>query len=346
MKSLTETMLKALEDPGIVFVFPSEVAAAFWRKKILLLSGRSAVRTDRFISWDSFKERVEVRREGRKPVNKFHRLLFADQVCAQNAHTPFLEALIPVPYSDQSPGFTDYIGRVLNQLYVDSLPVYEHPLVKKMDVPLMKDLKTLDLRYRQFLDTHRLFEPSRFNPEIALDSRSYIIFFTGILEDFGRYEPYLPKSGISVPRMDFGGSVSPELREFSNGLQEIRWVCAKTAELLDREPMDGIVFTTPSRDSLQLLKEEAALYDLPLSIQWGEPLSALPAGRFFRQLKTCESSGYGINAFKNMLLTKNFPWLFREKNISLIRFGHDFFCLRNYRSEGSFKNVWEYNLKR
>ncbi|TFG62552.1 MAG: PD-(D/E)XK nuclease family protein, partial [Spirochaetales bacterium] len=46
------------------------------------------------------------------------------------------------------------------------------------------------------------------------------------------------------------------------------------------------------------------------------------------------------------LLTKNFPWLFREKNISLIRFGHDFFCLRNYRSEGSFKNVWEYNLKR
>ena len=98
MRLVADTLRHNLENQDTLFIFPSEVVAAFWRRQALTLTSRHAVRSDRFISWDTFKEEAFVHRREAVPANSIVRLCFAADLLNKNADgKDFLKALVLDP---------------------------------------------------------------------------------------------------------------------------------------------------------------------------------------------------------------------------------------------------------
>ncbi|MDA3949643.1 MAG: hypothetical protein PF508_10480 [Spirochaeta sp.] len=75
-------------------VFPSEVTAAAWRKHLVAVSRRSAIRADRVISWDVFKEIAIPIKQRRRPASRLVRHAFARRLIRDNATESFLREII------------------------------------------------------------------------------------------------------------------------------------------------------------------------------------------------------------------------------------------------------------
>ena len=71
MNSLHREIDALLTHPAdrTALVFPSEIAAEFWRRSATLPGAQRAIREDRFVSWDRFKEEAFEIRESALPVN-------------------------------------------------------------------------------------------------------------------------------------------------------------------------------------------------------------------------------------------------------------------------------------
>ena len=84
------------KNSSSVFVFPSEATAVHWRKEFLEITGKKAVRNDRFISWDSFKEQITLHDREERPLNSILRRLFAaDMIRKNSGDSPVFLRLIP-----------------------------------------------------------------------------------------------------------------------------------------------------------------------------------------------------------------------------------------------------------
>ena len=117
MNLITNVIRQRLEEPDTCFIFPSEVVAAFWRRRSLLLTDRRAVRADRFLSWDTFKEQTFARRSEAVPVNSVIRICFAADVLSRNAGgKTFIQALVFPVFADSWQQFVRPLARMLPSL--------------------------------------------------------------------------------------------------------------------------------------------------------------------------------------------------------------------------------------
>ena len=186
-RSVFPTIEDSLPRSSVVFVFPSEVAAAFWRAETARRGPARAVRTDRFISWDTFKEHVLQEREALAPVNRTIRMLFADALLSENADRPFLSRIVDSRYAEEADAFAPDIESILPTLAALSSAEVDEGLEPR----LRSDVAELSRRYRHFLDAHGFFEPAwevqRFEP----GRREYVIFHPRLITDFAEFEPAL-----------------------------------------------------------------------------------------------------------------------------------------------------------
>ena len=94
-------------------VFPSEVAAEYWRRNAVRSFDEGLVAGNRFVSWDTFKERTLGRHSEARPANSTIRRIFSALVCEGNEDTTRLRALIPPEFAPRSKRFAKSISRLL-----------------------------------------------------------------------------------------------------------------------------------------------------------------------------------------------------------------------------------------
>jgi len=335
-------------DPGTIFVFPSEVAAEFWKKRSLFFTDKRAVRDKRFISWDKFKEKAFSLSQKKNPVNKYIRTMFAASLLEENRRgEPFLKSIVFPLYSGISNKFTDHITNILPRLGAFRDAVEEGRISPGADIGLFEDLSLLWDRYTGFLEENNLFEPSYEIAGMDKLEGKYFIFFPEVTADFSEFEKVITASS-NVAVVHGLAEDRRSIREFRNSREELRWMFGRISRLLgDGCAAGDIAVTVPSLDSWSaVLRREAGLYGIPLDIRQGKALSLYPAGGLFKALLEAETSGYSLGALKSLLLCRSFPWKEREKGEELISFGIKYHCARNYFRAGKLVNLWEINLRR
>lgn len=340
MNSLIDLIIQEKANRKAVFVFPSEAAAEYWRKQSLRILNQKAVRNDRFVSWDSFKEDITSHDRREKPVNSVLRRLFSADIVRRNSSgDPLFSRLIPPEYSGQSGIFSDTVLRILPELKV----LVERLETADFDQELKDDYNLMYRSYLDFLSRNGLFEPSWEFPEIEAPGRDFHIIFPEIIEDFPQWAQILSDagcgllSGVSDRRTSFN--------LYENSVIETDEILCRTASLLESGVSpSSIVISSADEQISALLSAKAELRGLPISSRQGMPLSDYPAGRLPELIRECRQSGYSINSMKGLLLFRAFNWKEAGLAAALISFGIENRCLKNTASS-VYGDVWAARLK-
>lgn len=85
MERILDAIMEVLPRGDVKFLFPSEVVADFWRCRILKEPGVKAVATDRFLSWDQFKEKSFAMNLRGTPVNNRIRRFYSEELLTRFA---------------------------------------------------------------------------------------------------------------------------------------------------------------------------------------------------------------------------------------------------------------------
>ena len=290
------------------FVFPSETVARDRRNAAASASGTRAVRADRFLSWDSFKESAFFLRSELRPVNALIRRLFAELLALRNLNEPFLEALVPRSFSANSGAFAEYISAILPSLAA-LLDETKDADPRVLRTALFRDYQRLSAEYQTFLDQHGLFEPGSLRPERLSPARPTYVFFPDTVDDFGAFSSIIADCNdiTVVPKADVH---LPELRVYQTAIEEIRAVLDEIEQALDSGiPQHEIMVTLGSPDSVRpFLESEARLRAIPLQFRGGAPLTdAIGAGIFPRLLEAVEG-GYTVAALAAVIRNPAVPW--------------------------------------
>ncbi|MEA3344611.1 MAG: hypothetical protein U9Q16_02945, partial [Patescibacteria group bacterium] len=186
-------------------VFPSEIAAEFWRRAVIRRGARVAVREDRLISWDTFKERAfEIRQEA-VPTNRTIRTVFAERFIRENADHPALRELIPPAFASDALGFTSAIVSVLPRIPA-ALTVMGSPRSGRLS-RVRDDLQLLMGGYSSFMNDHGLFEPRWLEASQHFRGGEYQLVAPELADDFPEFQSALS----ALPRFSPGASSDVEL---------------------------------------------------------------------------------------------------------------------------------------
>jgi hypothetical protein len=341
MASVFETILEHIQDQKSCFVFPSEVAAALWARKICIHGGIRSVAADRFLAWDRFKEKA-IRAEARdkKPVSALIRRLFARALARKNAASPFLSTVIPLDYTENGMVFAPFIAMLL-----PSLPLWEELQRKNRvrDDEEDRDLRIIKSQYTVFLDDHSLFEPSWEKVPFRDGEKRYIVFFPEVVDDYAEYRDALGSGAVVSFSAAETGAEKPELVFFHSARKEIRTAAAELRRLHeDGLPYEDMaVSLTDFKNMEPYVTRELALQDIPFSLRAGKSLGEYPIGRLFSLIGDCTASGFSFDSLKALLLNRSIPWKETEKNLDLIKFGVEHHCVSPFGDRGRIADVWE-----
>ncbi|MDR2795261.1 MAG: PD-(D/E)XK nuclease family protein [Spirochaetaceae bacterium] len=352
LQILTENFAAEGGKQNTRFVFPTQTAAFFWAQKVLSVFDLKTLAMERFIAWDRFKEsciRTEI--EGLKPANAVHRDIFAVNLAERNAKQQMFGALIPQKYSEDGTIFARNIARMLPLL---RLWRENYERVRKTGFAdggaadaEDSDLLTLENEYKNFLASHNLFESAWERPPFKETENEYFIFYPELIEDFAEHESLLDSANIHTVRIGEDAKINP-LTLFDSSRAEIRAAILEIRRLYEQEkiPYEDIAVSVPELETLEpYIKRDAALYDVPLHIRSGKPLTRYGAGSFFSHIKDVADNNFSFQSLKALLLDKHLPWRESEKNERLIRFGIENNCVSGYREGGVLKDVWEEALR-
>jgi RecB family exonuclease len=323
-----------LEDPGISFVFPSEVTARLQCRSALAASTRRTLTLNRFLSWDQFKESCFQHPENRTAVNRSVRLLFLSRLLERNSRRAFLRHLIPARYAGNYLVFLPSLQRLLPAL--NRVPALQARW-PAFSSGKLDDLRLLYTEYSSFLAAARLYEPGYEHPLFRPAAARYLLFYPEIIEDFGEFESLLAADPrlqcVSVPPSPRPGV---GIQVFDTIIEEVRWTLLAVAELLDRgtDPQD-IVLTVGELSVLEtLLRREAELYEVPLAIHQGRALCEFPLIRALGRIRSAVDCSFDLPTMKALLLDRALPWKQEGLCRGLIRVGLDSRLLRNQTGGG------------
>ena len=359
-------------DGSVVFVFPSDVAARLWLEASLDLTGVGTISSQRFIAWDRFKEEaVQATVAGKSPVSSVIRKMYSQNLAKRNAAAPLFTSLIPRGHSDEGAIFAPWIARVLPQL-----EIWERKSSKGRSASggvnktaadgvtgddESNDLAKLKYDYAQFLEAHKLFEPSWQRPPLRDTGKRYVILFPEAIEDYSEYAALLgPANFVETVPVPAGGmnEASPdeslslfdsptELFCHENTRHEITALALEIEKLLrSGTAPERIAVSVPDLETVEpYLVREFSLRGIPFEYRAGFPLGTLPAGRLFSLIADCVSSGFSFASMKAILLDRVVPWKNREMTSGLVSFGIRNHCVSSWSENGKNVDVWEEAFK-
>ncbi|MDR2048700.1 MAG: PD-(D/E)XK nuclease family protein [Treponema sp.] len=349
-----DVISRYIKDNGVYFVFPSEITAALWARKICV-SGVRSVAADRFMAWDRFKENV-VRAESRdkKPVSALLRKAFARSLVRENSVSPFLQVVIPPDYADNGEAFVRFITSAL-----PALASWEKSLGNLRPDGEDQDLFMIKTRYTSFLERLGLFEPSWEKPPFDGGGKRYIVFFPETLEDFPEYREIVSCPGVTLVHPDDTGEkfgidprngiteAVPELRFFATAREEIREAVITIRSLHEKNgiPYSGMALSLPDFERVvPYLTRELSLCDVPYVLRAGKCLSDYGTGRLFSLIRECAASVFSFDSVKALVLNA-FPWKDPGLNRELINFGIHNHCVSPFSEKNRSVDVWEEAFK-
>lgn len=369
MIAVTRRLARLLEDDEQVFVFPSEVAAEFWRRKSLELVEKKAIWEDRFLSWDRFKEECFALSERAAPVNRRMRMLFAADLLRRNTPTaPLFASLVNPAYAEGSSSFLRMLTLILPELKRyrelvgrgsrsgaaagsgaaaregNEAPISANEAPDGIDAATDRDLELLWARYEHFLTENGLFEPSFDRIDISRLQKTYHIFFPEVIEDWKEAARFLDSDRIHL--VPIPEEPQRAIRRYPNSVRELRNLFGELSRLLrEGVPAEEIALTVPRLERWEsLLRREGELYDIPFDIRQGRPLAEYPETGFFLHLSETAAGGYTIESLKALFHRRAYPWRRRGAGEELVRWGIEHHCAGRYRSGGVVRDLWREKL--
>lgn len=335
-------------DAGTRFVFPSRIASRLWLRRAISITGLAAIPAELFTAWDAFKADCCITAaEGRSPASQVIRLLFARHIAAENAEAeqPFLRTIIPADYAANGAVFAQWIAGILPQLDHWEKRAVQHRFHADAEAA---DLQMLKKAYTDFLDVHRLFEPSWAGAIFTPQAQRYILLYPELMEDFEEYRDLLddrPEIAV-LPVPPFQPEAVP-LISFATARAEIRTAVLAVEQLLtDGVPADEIALSVADIETdAPYLKREFALRSIPAEFRLGFKLAEQQAGQLFPLLERCVNEHFSFESLKQLLLNPHIPWKHAQHIQSVINFGIKNHCLVSWKDGGRYRNVWEEAFK-
>jgi hypothetical protein len=358
-------LLENSSDPEALFVFPTTVAASGWADHLLRLGGGGTAALEQFTAWDTFKQTsIRSRVQDRKSVPAVMRKIFAACLIRENLElceagkTPLFTSLIAKEYARQAAGFANWLAGILPQLGLwlrEASGLYAAWAGKEKPVENLdgtdRDLYTLALRYREFLDAHGLFEPAWETPPFDDTGKKCFIFFPEALADYGEYRDLLEKTERVIPvRLSETGAAERPCRVFfyDNSRSEISEAALYIRALHEEKkiPWDAVAVSVPDAENYEpYVLREFAVRNIPCVRRTGKPLASYPAGQFFRALAGCVSRDFSFDSLVALLSNRHLPWKDGGDIQKLIDFGIKNNCITSWFEEkdgGQLAvNVWE-----
>lgn len=345
MDTVENIILENFNKCDTFFIFPSEITAAFWRMKSLEVVEKNAVRSERFLSWDKFKEKNFSLNQKGTPVNRVIRTLFSISLLEENSSgESLITYLIPPGYAENSTAFKKLLLSILPRLSGILKKVSDEMIT--LPHGLRKDLNSINIRYKDFLHEKGLFEPGWMQADISALEGQYFLFFPEVIEDYDDFSGELTGSEriVTVPAVK---SSSGRIIRFPSSSMEIKWLLNKIDTLLNRGvPPENIAITLPDMEGWRYhLETMATIRDIPLIFKEGRSISEYPGAKFFQLISDCIKTGFSSTSMKNLLMNGAIPWQRRDLAEKLVSFGIEHHCFRNYHYEGKEKDLWSSALK-
>jgi hypothetical protein len=354
---IEKTIAEHIHEQNVVFVFPTGISADRWADRATLTCGVSAVAMERFIAWDDFKTAsIKSHVAGKKSVPAVMRTVFATNLIAENATSPFLKNLIVPEYATSSASFASWISSLL-----PSLSTWKTKFEASGRAPDDEDSDLLLLhdKYKAFLDAHNLFDPAWETPPFVPDGNDYYIFYPEVLMDFAEYKVLLSsapqihlvtldKNTDASTKQGSTNSSKPVVDFFSNARSELRHVALYLRKLHEEKNIawEDIAVSVPDLTTYApYLTRELDLYEIPHVLRMGLPLTTNGAGHFFVQLQECVAENFSFNTVKNLVLNTELPWKEPSLNNELVQFGKDNNCICSYEYNGIKVDPWKQAFK-
>lgn len=331
---LPEELLNGLGDPGVRFVFPSEIAAASALTAALAASGRRALPARRFVGWDAFKAEVFAGDAEGRPSTKAVRAVFARALAADNARAPFLRSVIPTQSAASSLRFARSIAAALPALRAVPDGPGEH----------LADWREIRRRYEAFMRARGLYEASWLGRSASRPDQRWTLLYPDLTEDWDDYaEAVLALPGASAVLSDGLGAEPARAARFGTAVEELRAVLlAIRDEVAAGADPAGIVISAAAPESiLPLLEREAAVAGVPLDVREGRPLSDSSGGRLLADAKALAGSRMSFEALRRLLLDASRPWKEAEAARRLLDVGVRAYIVAPLPGGG---DVWEASI--
>jgi len=319
--------IETLYDQGSrVLVFPSEIAAAMWRRA-LLKPHRRAIDGERLVSWDRFKQQLPGVRRDRRPASRVTRLVFAYGLIEETAGRSDFQILFNSEYPESAGASVSAIARLLPRI-----PSLLSP-TDTLRPELVREYRAILDRYRAWLERYRLFEADWEDPPALEGTRlpgRPVIVWPELIEDFPEYESWIRENGETVPLAEAGNpspassSGAPPVRIFENYHQEIRAVFSDIEGDLERNiPLHEIALTLADLDAMRpWIELESRRRSIPVRFAGGRPVAESAGARWLLRMDDLVASDFSVVTLATVLLDRSVPWRSRRFLEQLIEFGY------------------------
>ncbi|GHV76615.1 hypothetical protein AGMMS49942_14360 [Spirochaetia bacterium] len=356
-------LLENIDDPDSLFVFPTDIAVNHWADRLLVLRGGGSLAMEQFTAWDTFKrESIRARKQDKKSVPAVLRKIFVSRLVRENAENckagkpPLFSTLIPAEYAYTGASFVRWFTGILPQLgswfekttgtAAESITDIEETIRAGLD-PDDRDLYTLTVRYKQFLDEHMLFEPAWETPPFTDTGKQCFIFFPESLTDFSEYRELLEGAPhVTIVRLTESGAsdTPPQTYFYTNSRSEIAEAALYIRALHEHKgaAFEDIVVSIPDAENYEpYVSREFGIRNIPFVSREGKPLAGYAGGKLFGAIAQCNNRNFSFDSVTNLLLNSHLPWRDPDSISQLIDFGIRNNCIVSWREDGKELDVWE-----
>ena len=321
-----------------LLVFPSEVITAGWRRALLTGGHIAAIRADRLVSWDIFKEIAIPVTDRRRPVSRLIRTAFAEILIRDNGRKGYLSTLIEPAYAGEEPDISD----AMTQLFPRLPSLLDN--ASFLNPGIVRDLTEIESRYRSLLDTYDLFEPNwklRHRVEAEHLVGKPVIFWPELLEDFDQYKCGLDKIAEFEPLPVPNDDTTAGYRRFGTSRDELTAVWNAIEHDLDRgvPPYEISVTAANLRDLKPWITEQAQRRGIPVRYGAGDAIAVQRGGTIFSRIDEVLRAGWSVTAVASLLYEGSLPWRDAALNDRLVRFGYRTHCYSNREWRRAFETV-------
>lgn len=275
-------LLRNVDDPHAVFIFPSQDSADSWAYALIKSGFKSALALNRFFGFENFlRFCIEHAREGaRRAVTPIDRWLWAlEALDGASMEQPTLAQL------------SRLVGLVSSRVCEEDFVAAQRALSAQPYAFIHEEyaeFSRLFDHYRAFLDANGIVDGHREKLEIpqGINPRAY-----GLKEDFRA----LGLCSVEFPSTD----VRPKYHEFDSFLSELEWVFSAISEKIaqGKEPEDIVLSVCRMNgQNAAWIRHAAAEHNISISIRWGETLLSAPFGRFLSAIRSASSEGLTLEA--------------------------------------------------
>lgn len=345
---ITQTIKRYIAQDNAVFVLPTQIAATNWALWTIKYLDAVAIPSERFLSWDTFKEKFQsVKDNSAKVVDKYIRRLYSEHLLYTNSKAPFLKKIIPPMYAKNYSGFVSFIEKILPSLalykkYESAISATNHNKNNSNSgsAPITdedSDYIEIFLRYKTFLKENNLYESSYSVPPFIDDGNKYYVFYPAIFSDYYEYKSALEDATNITLISDSGEGVSKSgtVIEFSDSRREINYIARYIRKLHDEKGVDysEVAIHIPNIDAYApYVERELRLFSIPYTKRAAITIEKNRAGSLLPNIAKVASSTYTLESLKQLLLNESLPWKSPSLNDALLTFGKNNNCLTD---------VWE-----